>query len=151
MTCPRQTFLLALGTSLLLSAPTALHAGDADFESEVRKRSLAVQEKVIEWRRDIHEHPELGDQETRTSRLVAEHLRSLGLEVRTEVARTGVIGVLKGGKPGRTVALLEVMKTFNRIAYGGEGLPARAKVLAVVPTDESDVDEGDVLLLVEPA
>jgi acetyl-CoA carboxylase biotin carboxyl carrier protein len=52
---------------------------------------------------------------------------------------------------GRTVALLEVMKTFNRIAYGGDGLPARAKVLAVVPTDESDVNEGDVLLLVEPA
>jgi acetyl-CoA carboxylase biotin carboxyl carrier protein len=52
---------------------------------------------------------------------------------------------------GRTVALLEVMKTFNRIAYGGEGLPARARVLAVVPADESDVDEGDVLLRVEPA
>lgn len=52
---------------------------------------------------------------------------------------------------GRTVALLEVMKTFNRIAYGGEGLPARAKVLAVVPMDESDVDEGDVLLRIEPA
>lgn len=52
---------------------------------------------------------------------------------------------------GRTVALLEVMKTFNRIAYGGEGMPARARVLAVVPMDESDVDEGDVLLLVEPA
>jgi acetyl-CoA carboxylase biotin carboxyl carrier protein len=52
---------------------------------------------------------------------------------------------------GRTVALLEVMKTFNRIAYGGEGMPARAKVLAVVPMDESDVEEGDVLLKVEPA
>jgi acetyl-CoA carboxylase biotin carboxyl carrier protein len=52
---------------------------------------------------------------------------------------------------GRTVALLEVMKTFNRIAYGGEGLPARARVLAVVPADESDVDEGDVLLRLEPA
>lgn len=52
---------------------------------------------------------------------------------------------------GQTVALLEVMKTFNRIAYGGDGLPARARVLAVVPADESDVDEGDVLLRVEPA
>jgi acetyl-CoA carboxylase biotin carboxyl carrier protein len=51
---------------------------------------------------------------------------------------------------GKTVALLEVMKTFNRIAYGGEGLPARARVLAVVPADESDVDEGDVLLRLEP-
>ncbi len=52
---------------------------------------------------------------------------------------------------GQTVALLEVMKTFNRIAYGGDGLPARARVLAVVPADEADVDDGDVLLRVESA
>lgn len=52
---------------------------------------------------------------------------------------------------GQTVALLEVMKTFNRVAYGGEGLPARARVLEVGPSDEADVDEGDVLLRVEPA
>jgi acetyl-CoA carboxylase biotin carboxyl carrier protein len=52
---------------------------------------------------------------------------------------------------GQAVALLEVMKTFNRIAYGGDGLPARARVLAVVPADESDVDEGDILLRVESA
>lgn len=52
---------------------------------------------------------------------------------------------------GQTVALLEVMKTFNRVTYGGEGLPARARVLAVGPSDEDDVDEGDVLLRVEPA
>lgn len=51
---------------------------------------------------------------------------------------------------GQTVALLEVMKTFNRVTYGGDGLPARAKVLATGPTDEDDVDEGDVLLRVEP-
>lgn len=51
---------------------------------------------------------------------------------------------------GHTVALLEVMKTFNRVAYGGEGLPARARVLEVGPSDEADVDEGDVLLRVEP-
>jgi amidohydrolase len=60
---------------------------------------------MIAWRRDLHEHPELGDQETRTSALVADHLRSLGLEVRTGVARTGVVGVLAGSKPGPTVAL----------------------------------------------
>lgn len=52
---------------------------------------------------------------------------------------------------GQTVAILEVMKTFNRVTYGGDGLPARAKVLAIVPTDADDVDEGDVLLRVEPA
>lgn len=52
---------------------------------------------------------------------------------------------------GQTVALLEVMKTFNRVTYGGDGLPARAKVVALGPADEDDVDEGDVLLRVEPA
>jgi len=52
---------------------------------------------------------------------------------------------------GQAVALLEVMKTFNRIAYGGEGLPTRARVLSIEPSDEDDVEEGDVLLRVEPA
>ncbi|HVX91365.1 MAG TPA: M20/M25/M40 family metallo-hydrolase, partial [Candidatus Paceibacterota bacterium] len=60
---------------------------------------------VIAWRRDIHQHPELSNREFRTSKLVAEHLRKLGLEVRTGIAHTGVVGVLRGGKPGRTVAL----------------------------------------------
>nr|WP_300310872.1 amidohydrolase [Halomonas sp.] len=61
--------------------------------------------KVIEWRRDIHQHPELGNQETRTAGLVADHLKSLGMEVRTGIAVTGVVGFLEGGKPGPTIAL----------------------------------------------
>ena len=61
--------------------------------------AAAVEDKVIKWRDDIHEHPELADQEVRTSHLVADHLRSLGLEVRTGVARNGVIGVLKVASP----------------------------------------------------
>jgi amidohydrolase len=121
----RKTLLFELAVALLFSAPAALHADDVDFESEVRKRSFAVQEKVIGWRRDIHEHPELGDQETRTSRLVTEHLRRLGLEVRTGVARTGVIGVLKGGKPGRTVALRADMDALP--VKEPEGLPFASK------------------------
>jgi len=80
-------------------------ADSATLEAEVWKRAAAVESKLIAWRRNIHEHPELGDQEVRTSKLVANHLRDLGLEVRTGVARTGVVGILKGGKPGRTVAL----------------------------------------------
>ena len=81
-----------------------MRADSEALEAEVSKRVAAVESKLIAWRRDIHQHPELGDQETRTARLVAEHLRRLGLEVRTGVARTGVVGILKGGKPGRTVA-----------------------------------------------
>ncbi len=53
--------------------------------------------------------------------------------------------------PGTTVCLLEVMKTFNRVVYGGDGLPERARVIAVVPEDESDLDAGDIILQLEPA
>jgi amidohydrolase len=68
------------------------------------KLADAVEAKVIAWRRDIHQNPELSNREFRTSRLVAAHLRSLGLEVRTGIANTGVVGVLKGGRPGPIVA-----------------------------------------------
>lgn len=60
---------------------------------------------MIEWRRDFHAHPELSNRETRTAGIVADHLRRLGLEVRTGIAHTGVVALLKGGKPGRTIAL----------------------------------------------
>ena len=60
---------------------------------------------IIEVRHYLHQHPELGNRETRTAGIVAEHLRKLGLEVRTGVGVTGVVGVLKGGRPGKAVAL----------------------------------------------
>ena len=64
-----------------------------------------VTEKVVAWRRDLHAHPELGNREFRTAGIIAEHLRSLGMEVQTEVAHTGVVGILRGGLPGPVVAL----------------------------------------------
>jgi len=68
--------------------------------------AAAVEAKLIAWRRDFHQHPELGNRETRTAGIVAEHLRALGLdEVRTGVAHTGVVGLLKGALPGPVVAL----------------------------------------------
>ena len=68
--------------------------------------AAAAEQRVIAWRRDLHQHPELGNREFRTAALVAEHLRSLGLdEVRTGVAHTGVVGLLVGGLPGPVVAL----------------------------------------------
>jgi amidohydrolase len=75
------------------------------MRAEVNQRAEAVTEKVVAWRRDIHQHPELGNREFRTAALVAEHLRSLGMEVQTEVAHTGVVGFLEGGVPGPVVAL----------------------------------------------
>src|SRR5260221_14756298 len=76
-----------------------------DLELDIRQRVAQIESKLIAWRRDIHEHPELGEQETRTSGLVATHLASLGLEVKTGVGGTGVVAILKGGKPGPVVAL----------------------------------------------
>ena len=84
--------------------PVAVCA-QSNLKIEAAKRSDAIKEKVITWRRDFHEHPELGNLETRTADIIAKHLKSLGIEVKTGVAKTGVVGVLVGGKPGPVVAL----------------------------------------------
>jgi len=76
-------------------------AHSADLEAAV----YDVTPKVVAWRRDFHQHPELSNRETRTARIVAAHLRKLGLEVETGVAHTGVVGLLSTGKPGPTIAL----------------------------------------------
>ncbi|WP_242478763.1 amidohydrolase [Hymenobacter lapidiphilus] len=106
----KNRYSLAAALALTLSAAgpaSAQKSKPAAPNLTARVAQLAEQEKaqVIAWRRDLHEHPELGNQETRTAALVAAHLRSLGLEVQTDVARTGVVGILKGGRPGPVVAL----------------------------------------------
>jgi amidohydrolase len=81
-------------------------AGDAStLRQEIDRRAEAVMPKVVGWRRDFHQNPELGNREVRTSKIVAEHLRALGLEVKTGVAHTGVVALLRGGRPGPVVAL----------------------------------------------
>jgi len=92
-------FLFSLG------ATTARAQSIAELQADLDRRVAAVNPKVVAWRRDLHEHPELGNREFRTSKLVADHLKSLGIEVRTGVAHTGVVGVLRGGRPGPVVAL----------------------------------------------
>jgi amidohydrolase len=78
----------------------------ADLAAAIDAAAQALEQRVIAWRRDFHEHPELGNRETRTAAIVAEHLKSLGFdEVRTGVAVTGVVGLLKGKLPGKVVAL----------------------------------------------
>ncbi|MBA2669556.1 MAG: amidohydrolase [Gemmatimonadetes bacterium] len=91
--------------SVLTIIPAGAIAQDPAMVREVATLAAAVEPSVIAWRRDIHQHPELGNREFRTAALVAEHLRSLGIEVETGVAHTGVVGVLRGGKPGAVVAL----------------------------------------------
>lgn len=93
-----------------MNAPDTAHfaanVGAGQFDARIAQLADAVESKLISWRRDLHAHPELGNRETRTGGIVAEHLRKLGFdEVRDKVAFTGVVGVLKGGKPGPAVAL----------------------------------------------
>ena len=77
----------------------------AKLQTKLDQQAKEVESKVITWRRDIHQHPELSNRETRTAAKVAEHLKSLGIEIQTGVAKTGVVGILKGGKPGPVIAL----------------------------------------------
>ena len=93
-------------------------AQQSNLRSAVSKKADALEQKVIAWRRDFHEHPELGNTETRTAEIIAKHLESLGIMVKTGVAKTGVVGILKGGKPGPVVALRADM----------DGLPVTERV-----------------------
>ena len=89
-----------MGALLVSSLPYST-ASAADLEAAIR----AVDPKVVTWRRDFHQNPELSNREVRTSKIVAEHLKKLGLEVETGIARTGVVALLRTGKPGPTIAL----------------------------------------------
>ncbi len=96
----KKLYLLALS----LCTTAAVAQTDA-LKGMVAKKADAMQAKLITWRRDFHEHPELGNHETRTAGIIADHLKSLGIEIKTGVAKTGVVGLLKGSKPGPVVAL----------------------------------------------
>jgi len=89
-----------------------------ELRSAISNKAKSIEQQVIAWRRDFHEHPELGNSETRTAGIIAKHLQSLGIEVQTGVAKTGVVGILKGGKPGLVVALRADM----------DGLPVTERV-----------------------
>ena len=96
----------AMGTTFGAAAVGAQATGASSaLAREIDRRAAQLEQKAIAWRRDIHQHPELSNREVRTSKLVADHLRSLGIEVQTGIAKTGVVGILKGGRPGPVVAL----------------------------------------------
>ena len=113
---------LALAVAAAMLPPTAAYAVDVEAWAK------PVDAKVLEWRRDFHQFPELGNREFRTSKRVAEHLRGLGLEVTTGVAHTGVIAVLKGGKPGKRIALRADMDALP--VTESSGLPFQSKQTA---------------------
>jgi len=99
-----------------LSAQTAPAANP--LAADVEKVSAEINSQVIAWRRDFHKNPELGNRETRTAKIIADELRKLGFEVTTGVATTGVVGVLRGARPGPVVALRSDM----------DGLPVTEQV-----------------------
>lgn len=96
-------------TIALILLSISLYGFTQDKKEQLRQRMFqkveAVVPKTIAWREDIHQNPELGNREFRTSKLIAAHLRSLGLEVQEGIAHTGVVGLLRGSKPGPCIAL----------------------------------------------
>ncbi len=96
-----------------------------------------IEQQVIGWRHDIHQNPELGNHETRTSAIIAKHLQSLGLEVKTGVAVTGVVGILKGDKPGPVIALRADMDALPIIEKND--LPFASKVMTIYNGKETGV------------
>jgi len=95
----------------------------AQYDSEKLKEKISIaadkiESKCIGWRRDIHEHPELGNQEFRTAKIIADHLRKLGIEVKEKVAVTGVVGILRGAKPGPCIALRADMDALPIVEKG---------------------------------
>lgn len=103
----------------------------------IEQKVLAIEPKVIAWRRDLHQNPELSNREFRTAKVVAEHLRSLGLEVKTGVAHTGVVAVLRGAKPGKVVALRADMDALP--VTEETGLPFASKAKAIYNGQEVGV------------
>ena len=101
----RASFSAASAVFFLVLAGPAAQAQNRALNARIAQLAAQQEPQVIAWRRDFHEHPELGNEETRTAGIIAAHLKKLGLEVQTGVARTGVVGILRGGKPGPVVAL----------------------------------------------
>ena len=122
MSCSTRILLHALLCVSLLAAAIRAQAQGSTAARELQR----LQPRIVEWRRDLHQHPELGNHEVRTAKLVADQLRALGLEPKTGIATTGVIAILRGGKPGPRIAIradMDALPVSERT-----GLPFASKV-----------------------
>ncbi len=108
-----------------------------NYSEIIDKKADVIDQQVINWRHDIHQNPELGTFETRTSTLIANHLKSLGIEIKTGVAVTGVVGILKGDKPGPVIALRADMDALPITEKND--LPFASKVTTMYNGKESGV------------
>jgi len=107
------------------------------LQTKLDKQAGEMEQKVIEWRRHIHQYPELSNQETKTAAYIAEHLKSLGLKVQTGVAKTGVVALLETGKPGPVIALradIDALPVTER-----NSLPFASKEKAIYNGQETGV------------
>jgi amidohydrolase len=111
-------------TLFVLSAAAAAQ----DAKSNLDDAFAAIEPKVIAWRRDLHQNPELSNREFKTAAKVAEHLRNIGLDsVQTGVAHTGVVGVLRGGQPGPVIALRADMDGLPVLEQTGVPFASKAR------------------------
>lgn len=102
---------------LLLCLLISTGSMNSILAQDLEKEYKAIESKVIEWRREIHQNPELSNREFKTAEKIAKHLTSLGIKVQTGVAHTGVVGILKGQKPGKVIALradIDALPVFER-------------------------------------
>jgi amidohydrolase len=90
---------------ILLLSFQVINAQKSNYSEIIARNASRIEQKVIAWRHDFHQNPELGNREFRTAEIVAKHLKSLGIEIKTNVGVTGVVGILKGDKPGPVIAL----------------------------------------------
>ncbi|CCH55282.1 amidohydrolase [Fibrisoma limi BUZ 3] len=110
--------ILTLATFTFTLTYCVVFAQGPSLKPRIDKLAEGMEKKVVAWRRDFHQHPELGNREFQTAAKVAAHLQALGMDVKVNVAKTGVVGILKGGKPGPVVALRADM----------DGLPVTERV-----------------------
>src|SRR5688572_23824576 len=96
-----KTVLLAALVLLTLSIPVF----SQDRSAEINAATDKIMPQLVQWRRHFHQYPELSNREVKTAEYVEKHLRALGLEVKTKVAKTGVVGILKGSQPGPVIGL----------------------------------------------
>jgi amidohydrolase len=92
-------------TLLILFIASIFTVNAQSYDTKINKLSTEIESKVIEWRRHFHQNPELSNREFNTAKYIAKQLKSLGIEVQVGIAKTGVVGLLKGNKPGKVVAL----------------------------------------------
>ncbi|HKZ39298.1 MAG TPA: amidohydrolase, partial [Chryseolinea sp.] len=115
----------------------ALAQVSSKLQAKIDQQAKDIEAKVIEWRRHFHQYPELSNREVKTAAIVAEHLKKLGIEIQTGVAKTGVIGLLRSGKPGPVIALradMDALPVTER-----NSLPFASKEKAVFNEQETGV------------